>query len=47
MTKERITITIDPDLLAWVDEQVERKVYSSRSHAIQRCVHEARERMGS
>jgi Arc/MetJ-type ribon-helix-helix transcriptional regulator len=43
MAKVKITVTIDPDLVAWIDEQVERKIYSSRSHAIQKCVYEAKE----
>lgn len=32
--REKINITVDPELLAWVDEQIEKKVFASRSHAV-------------
>ncbi len=33
--KERITVTIDKDLLKWVDEGVKEKVFANRSHALE------------
>ena len=33
--KERITITVDKDLLKWIDNQVDDKVFANRSHAIE------------
>jgi len=33
--KERITLTIDKELLAWVDEKVAQKIFSNRSHALE------------
>ena len=33
--KERITITIDKDLLKWLDRNVEDKVFANRSHGFE------------
>ena len=33
--KERITITIDKELLVWLDEKIERKVFANRSHGLE------------
>ena len=33
--KERISITIDKDLLDWVDKQIAAKVFANRSHALE------------
>ena len=33
--KERITITIDKELLKWVDSKVEKKIFANRSHALE------------
>ncbi len=33
--KQRITITIDKDLLKWLDKKIEKKVFGNRSHAIE------------
>ena len=33
--KERITITIDKDLLEWVDKKIEGKIFANRSHALE------------
>ncbi len=33
--KERITITIDKDLLEWVDNKVEDKTFANRSHGFE------------
>jgi metal-responsive CopG/Arc/MetJ family transcriptional regulator len=35
MNKERITITIDKHLLAWLDKQVEERVFANRSHGLE------------
>ena len=32
--REKINITVDPELLAWVDEQIEKKIFANRSHAV-------------
>ena len=33
--KERITVTIDKELLNWIDKKVEEKVFANRSHAFE------------
>ena len=33
--KERITITIDKELLEWLDKQVESKIFANRSHGFE------------
>ena len=33
--KKRITITIDNNLLRWVDKKVKEKVFANRSHGME------------
>ena len=33
--KERLTITIDKELLSWIDEKVSQKLFANRSHALE------------
>ena len=33
--KERITITLDKDLLKWLDSRIEEKVFANRSHGLE------------
>ena len=33
--KERITITIDKELLEWLDDNVARKIFANRSHGFE------------
>ncbi|HIH39098.1 hypothetical protein J4460_04905 [Candidatus Woesearchaeota archaeon] len=42
-TKERITITIDTDLLSWLDDKIEEKVFANRSHGIEYLIHKEKE----
>ena len=46
--KERITITIDKELLDWLDKRIEDKVFANRSHGfeflIKRRIDEENER---
>ncbi len=35
MTKERITITVDRELLDWLDKRIEEKLFANRSHGIE------------
>ena len=41
--KERITITIDKELLDWIDQKVGEKVFANRSHALEFLIHNRRE----
>lgn len=36
--KERITVTIDDDLLRWIDKNIGNKVFANRSHAMEYLV---------
>ncbi len=33
--KERITVTIENDLLNWIDKRIEDKLFANRSHAFE------------
>jgi metal-responsive CopG/Arc/MetJ family transcriptional regulator len=33
--KERITVTIDKELLDWLDEKVKDKTFANRSHGLE------------
>ena len=33
--KERITITLDKEILEWIDKNVESKVFANRSHGFE------------
>jgi len=33
--KERITITLDKELLAWLDKRIEDKIFANRSHGFE------------
>lgn len=33
--KDRITITIDKELLKWIDSKIKDKVFANRSHALE------------
>jgi metal-responsive CopG/Arc/MetJ family transcriptional regulator len=38
--KDRITITIDKELLDWIDKKIEEKVFASRSHGLEFLIEE-------
>jgi len=38
--KERITITIDKELLFWVDSRIQSKIFANRSHAFEFLIFE-------
>ena len=33
--KERITITLDKELLKWLDKKIEQKIFANRSHGFE------------
>ena len=33
--KERITVTLDKELLDWIDKRIKEKVFANRSHAFE------------
>ena len=34
-TKERITITVDKNLLKWLDEKIDSRLFANRSHGLE------------
>ena len=38
--KERITITVEDELLSWVDHKISEKIFANRSHALAYLVRE-------
>lgn len=34
-TKERISVSLDPDLLRWLDTKVEERIFANRSHGME------------
>ncbi len=41
MTKERITITIDKELLYWIDLKIKEKIFANRSHGFEYLIKKA------
>ena len=35
MVKVKLTVSIQPELVHWIDEQIKRGYFSDRSHAVQ------------
>jgi len=33
--KERITITLDKELLGWLDKKIDEKIFANRSHGLE------------
>ncbi len=33
--KERITVTIDKELLKWLDKKIDEKIFANRSHGFE------------
>lgn len=36
--KDRFTVSMDNDLLEWLDKMVDEKIFLNRSHAVEFCV---------
>jgi Arc/MetJ-type ribon-helix-helix transcriptional regulator len=37
-SKPKISVSLDQDLIDWIDEEIKTKRFASRSHAIQRAL---------
>ena len=44
MTKEKVSVTIDDNLLKWLDSQIKKKKYASRSHGFEFALNELKEK---
>jgi metal-responsive CopG/Arc/MetJ family transcriptional regulator len=40
MAKQRVTVSLSPEILKWLDGQVEQRNYKDRSHAIEKLVYD-------
>ncbi|MGD0204698.1 MAG: ribbon-helix-helix domain-containing protein [Candidatus Bathyarchaeia archaeon] len=40
MPKKRVTISITPECLAWIDGQVQKRIYKDRSHAVEKLIYD-------
>ena len=40
MMKERITVTIDMELLQWIDRRIEEHLFANRSHGFEYLIAE-------
>jgi metal-responsive CopG/Arc/MetJ family transcriptional regulator len=38
MAKKRVTISLSPEILKWLDDQVKQRNYKDRSHAVEKLV---------
>ena len=38
MDKQKISVTVSPDLLKWLDSKINKKIFSSRSHGMDYCI---------
>lgn len=36
--REKISVTIPRELIDWIDEMVEKRVFANRSHAVEVCI---------
>jgi len=44
LAKKRVTISISPEILQWLDDQVEKRNYKDRSHAVEKLVYDRMQR---
>ena len=42
--KQAVNVTIDPDLVKWIDRKVQEKRFASRSHAVNVALTELKKR---
>jgi Arc/MetJ-type ribon-helix-helix transcriptional regulator len=43
MVKVKLTVTVSPESIHWIDQQVKQKHFADRSHAVQYSVHKVKE----
>ena len=43
LMKERITVTIDKELLKWLDKKTAEKIFANRSHGLEYLIKRAKE----
>ncbi|MCD6241170.1 CopG family transcriptional regulator [Candidatus Bathyarchaeota archaeon] len=45
MVKVKLTVSIQPELIRWIDEQVKKGYFADRSHAVQYALLKVKELM--
>ncbi|MGD6810115.1 MAG: ribbon-helix-helix domain-containing protein [Candidatus Bathyarchaeia archaeon] len=45
MVKERLTVTVQPELIKWLDTQIEKGNFADRSHAVQFSIRKLKEQI--
>lgn len=43
--KQKLSVTVSEDLIEFMDKEIGKKIYSSRSHAINRALQELKDRL--
>ena len=43
MAKLKVTVTLAPETIKWIDEQVKKGHFADRSHCVQYSIHKVRE----
>jgi len=46
MVKVKVSITVEGDLLNWIDQQVENRVFANRSHAFETGIYHLKKSHG-
>lgn len=36
----RTSVTLDDEIIKWIDEQIKKKKFASRSHAVEYCIYQ-------
>ncbi len=44
--KPKFTVSIDPDIVEWIDGEIAKKNFSSRSHALEKAAYELMRQSG-
>ncbi len=44
MVKKKVSATIDDNLIKWIDSQVKKKKFANRSHGLEFCLQQVKNR---
>ncbi len=42
MDKLKTSVSLSKEILKWVDEEIKKKRFASRSHAVEYCIHKVK-----
>jgi metal-responsive CopG/Arc/MetJ family transcriptional regulator len=43
-SKDKLSVTVSPDLIKWLDEMTEDSTFAGRSHGVELCLRRCKER---